>query len=88
MDIKSYLKTLDDEVAREKFATQCGTTLGHLRNVSYGLRPAAPELCVAVEVATNGQVTRPEMRAYDWHRIWPELITDENPAPTTEQASA
>ena len=81
MELKLYLKSLADEAAREGFAAKCGTTVGHLRNVSYGLRPAAPELCVAIEQATGGAVTRRDLRPDDWHRIWPELVTPEHPAP-------
>lgn len=29
--------------------------------------------CVAIERATNGQVTRKDLRPDDWHMIWPEL---------------
>ena len=83
MEIKAYLKSLGDESAREALALKCETTLGHLRNVSYGLRPPAPELCVLLERESKGAVTRREMRPDDWQRIWPELA--ELPTPTTEQ---
>lgn len=42
--------------------------------------------CVAIEQATNRAVTRRDLRPDDWHRIWPELITEEYPAPATEAA--
>lgn len=84
--LKSYLKALADDDARTEFAGKCSTTLGHLRNVSYGLRPAAPELCVLIERITSSAVTRRDLRPDDWHRIWPELVTSEHPA--TEPASA
>ncbi len=29
--------------------------------------------CVAIERATNGAVTRRDLRPDDWHLIWPEL---------------
>ena len=29
--------------------------------------------CVAIERATNGQVSRRDLRPDDWHLIWPEL---------------
>lgn len=30
--------------------------------------------CVAIERATNGQVTRKDLRPNDWMDIWPELV--------------
>ena len=46
------------------------------------------EHCAAIEKATAGAVTRRDLRPDDWHRIWPELITDEHPAPEQEPAKA
>ena len=43
-----------------------------------------PEHCAAIEVATNGAVTRRDLRPNDWWRIWPELVTAEHPAPIAE----
>lgn len=34
---------------------------------------APPEYCYAIERATNGQVTRRDLRPDDWQDIWPEL---------------
>ena len=31
------------------------------------------EHCAAIEQATNGAVTRRDLRPDDWQRIWPEL---------------
>ncbi|KVO05588.1 hypothetical protein WJ69_23090 [Burkholderia ubonensis] len=46
--------------------------------------------CVAIERATQGVVTRTDLRPKDWHLIWPELIGKPGsppvPAPTTEAA--
>lgn len=38
-----------------------------------GLRPVPIEHCPAIEAATKGVVQRWQLRATDWHRIWPEL---------------
>ena len=35
--------------------------------------PIDPILCVGIEKATGGQVTRRDLRPNDWWRIWPEL---------------
>lgn len=36
--------------------------------------------CVKIEQATEGQVTRKDLRPDDWHLIWPELIDQEGAA--------
>lgn len=75
-ELKAWLKSLADDDARESFALRCGTTLGHLRNVSYGQRPASPELCAALEFETEGQIECTLMRPdLPWVRLpdkaWP-----------------
>lgn len=39
-----------------------------------GTRPVPIEKCVLIELATDGQVTRKDLRPSDWHLIWPELV--------------
>ncbi len=46
-------------------------------------RPIPIERCAAIEQATNGAVTRQDLRPDDWHKIWPELAT-----PSKEAANA
>lgn len=72
MDLKTYLSGLGQE-DRDAVAAAAGTTYGHMRNVSYGLRPCSPELASGLEQATKAAVMRWDMRPDDWHRIWPEL---------------
>lgn len=74
MDLKTFLKSLPDEPAREAFAAKCETSAGHLRNVSYGQRPCAPALAVAIERESGREVTRQELCPEDWQKVWPELI--------------
>jgi len=38
-----------------------------------GNRPIPLAYCAAIERATNGQVTRKDLRPQDWMAIWPEL---------------
>lgn len=40
----------------------------------YAGRIPRPANCVAIEVATDRRVTRPDLRPGDWRDIWPELI--------------
>lgn len=44
--------------------------------------------CAQLEQVTEAQVTRRELRPNDWHRIWPELVTDDFPAPQPNAAAA
>jgi hypothetical protein len=37
-------------------------------------RKPSPEYCVAIERATEGKVSRRDLRPDDWAAIWPELI--------------
>lgn len=39
----------------------------------YADRSPSPLNCVAIEKATEGQVTRKDLRPHDWASIWPEL---------------
>lgn len=41
------------------------------------VRPVPIERCVDIERATNGAVTRRDLRPDDWQRIWPELAEKE-----------
>lgn len=38
-----------------------------------GNRPVPIDRCVAIERATNGAVTRKDLRPDNWQSIWPEL---------------
>lgn len=49
-----------------------------------GVRPVPVERCVAIERATNGAVTRQDLRPDDWRDIWPELAQ----APATPAQAA
>ena len=66
MDLKTYLETLT-MVEREEFAGRCGSTAGHLRNVSYGYRSCAESLAIAIERESAGQVRCETLRPdVDW----------------------
>lgn len=88
MDLKTYLSPMSQEV-REEFAGRCGTSRGHLQNVSYGYRPCATDLAVLIERESKYSVRRWELRPDDWHKHWPELIgTEGAPAVPEEKAVA
>lgn len=71
MDLKTYLSPMSAET-RDEFAQRCGTTKGHLQNVMYGSKTLDVKACVLVELESDGQVTRQELRS-DWRALWPEL---------------
>lgn len=39
----------------------------------YADRAPSPENCVALELATDGLITRKDLRPNDWWMLWPEL---------------
>lgn len=78
VDLKTFLSNLG-VAEREAVALDCGTTLGHLQNIVYGLRTCSPVLAVALEKATYGAVTRRDLRPDDWQAIWPELAGIKTP---------
>lgn len=90
MDLKTYLKSLGDDEARERFALACETTLGHMKNTIYvESKFLSPATCVLVEQHSGGALRRWAMRPQDWHRIWPELIgTAGAPRVDVESASS
>ena len=69
MDLKSYLGNLGSE-ERDDFASRCGTTAGHLRNISYGYRPCGESLAIAIERESGArvlcEVLRPDV---DWQYL-------------------
>lgn len=83
MQLREHLKQLSRE-DRAAMAVRCGTTLGHLTNVSYGYKECGPALAVAIEIDTGRTVTRRDLRPGDWERIWPELADQGAPAAAGE----
>jgi DNA-binding transcriptional regulator YdaS (Cro superfamily) len=72
MDLKSYFAPLPKD-EREAFARRVESTVGHLQNVMYGVRPCATDLAVAIERESGRRVTRQDLRPHDYWRHWPDL---------------
>lgn len=70
MKLLDYVKT---RATQRELATKLGITPVLINQWANGKRPIPPERCVAIERATDGEVTRPELRPDDWESIWPEL---------------
>ena len=69
-----------------KLASLIGVRQQHVWNWLNRGDSVPPEFCVAIERATENKVTRRDLRPTDWHRIWPELVTENYPAPTQQAA--
>ena len=54
-------------------AAACGVSPQAVNQWVSGTRAVPLARCVAIERATNGAVTRRDLRPDDWHEIWPEL---------------
>lgn len=69
----AYLNNLSIE-QRLAFEKACGTTIGYLRKAVSVNQKLGAEICVAIEQASSGAVTRKDLHPDDWAAIWPELI--------------
>lgn len=70
MNLLDYVKT---RATQRELATKLAITPVLINQWANQKRPIPPERCVEIERATDGEVTRPELRPDDWQRIWPEL---------------
>lgn len=80
MDLKTYLASLR-MVDRQDFASRCGSTAAHIRNISYGYKPCGESLAIAIERESGGQVRCESLRPdVDWAYL---RGTEQKAAPTT-----
>lgn len=70
--LRMYLNSLSLDEQR-KFAAACGTTIGYLRKALSKNHDLGAALCVLIEKASEGAVTRKDLHPSDWVCIWPEL---------------
>lgn len=57
-----------------RLAKEIGVSKSYLSQMASGAAPISPARAVAIERATNGMVTRRDLRPHDWASIWPELM--------------
>jgi DNA-binding transcriptional regulator YdaS (Cro superfamily) len=69
MNLKQYMQN----TSQADFARLIGVSPGLVYQWLEKIRPVSAEQCVAIEQATNGEVTRKDLRPDDWEKIWPEL---------------
>ena len=74
MNLKDFLKK-PDAMTAAALARLIGVQDQQVRQWQHGYndRKPSPENCVAIERATNGEVTRQELRPDDYWLIWPDL---------------
>jgi DNA-binding transcriptional regulator YdaS (Cro superfamily) len=71
MKLSNYIK--ENRGNAQTLCEQLEVSPSFLSQMASGKCPISPQRAVKIEQATNGKVTRQEMRA-DWHLIWPELV--------------
>ena len=84
MDLRTYLKKAGHGASR-RMAQALGAYASDISNWAAGRRKPGVAVCVAIELHTNGAVTRRDLRPDDWQDIWPELAESE-PKPTPAPA--
>jgi DNA-binding transcriptional regulator YdaS (Cro superfamily) len=77
MDLKTYFTKSERGTATE-LAEKISVSISYLSQMIAGDTAISPARCVQIEQATNGEVTRKDLRPDDWAAIWPELITEKS----------
>lgn len=75
MNLKDYIVAFPGKGVA--FAGLIGVAPAYLSQMLNGHRSVSPERALAIEQATNGQVTRRELRPDDYWLIWPDLPAPE-----------
>ena len=70
--LKEFLNSLPRE-EQDKFSAMCGTSVGYLRKAITKRSKLGAALCVKIETASHGVVTRKDLHPGEWKEIWPEL---------------
>lgn len=72
MKFSDYIKQ-EPRGAIRRVANAIGAFEPDVSRWASGLRPVPVCRCAAIEQATDGAVTRKDLRPDDWQKIWPEL---------------
>ena len=81
MNLTDYLRA-SPRGTRIVIAKAANVSPAYINHVCSGFRRPSPQTCIAIEKATQGVVTRYELRPDDWCCIWPEL---DSPAADIEE---
>lgn len=80
MNLRDYL---DKHGEKTKLAIEIGAQAQLVWQWAAGVRVVPIGRCYAIEQATNGVVTRRDLRPNDWQKIWPELAQTQCQPTTT-----
>ena len=72
MNLSQYFEARGRGAATQ-LAESIGAHSSDLSNWTSGQRPVPVKFAVAIEAATDKQVTRKDLCPNGWHLIWPEL---------------
>lgn len=72
MNLHDYLKKHPRGELR-RLASKIGAPTPDVCRWATGKRPIPLHRAMAIENATNGEVTRKDMFPNDWQKVWPEL---------------
>ncbi len=75
MNLHEYLNKIENS---NRFSKRIGVPLPSISNWRHKKRPVPIEKALVIESATNGLVTRKELRPNDWQTLWPELAQTQN----------
>lgn len=73
MKLSLYLSA--DRGRTSSLASAIGMSAAFVSQMASGVRTVSPATAVLIERATEGAVTRRDLRPHDWRAIWPELAT-------------
>ncbi|ECE1929298.1 helix-turn-helix domain-containing protein [Salmonella enterica] len=71
MQLHEFIKTLE-RGGQSKLARAIKISTPFLNQIASGYSPVPPSRALAIELATNGQVTRKELCPDTWHLYWTE----------------
>ncbi|KMJ46924.1 YdaS family helix-turn-helix protein [Xenorhabdus khoisanae] len=71
MRLNDYISTLKRGEAK-RLAEKLGVSSSYLSQMAHGHAPVPLARCFDIENATDGKVTRKDLRPNDWQKIWPE----------------
>jgi DNA-binding transcriptional regulator YdaS (Cro superfamily) len=80
MDLKTYI-TSGARGRAAKLAADIGVSPSMLSQMANGDCAINPKRCVAIGTATQGQVSRKDLRPDDWQDICPELAIHSKKTP-------
>lgn len=72
MNLSEYIKT--ERGLTKKLSLKINAHAPDISRWADGTRPIPLKYGAAIEIATNGTVTRKDLFPNEWPEIWPELI--------------